>query len=110
MKSLLILTLILSAGYAVADDYNGDPNMDVGLNNGVTEGDFSDPTRAHQASLQSYGKASSATCPNCGHPAALSLAVEPPTNLYLEKGAVVSEAGPAVESSGGTPQDSESSQ
>jgi len=110
MKGLLILALVLNVGYAVADDYNGDPNMQIAVNNGVTEGDFGDPTRAHQAALKTYGKGSSADCPNCAHPTPLALADERPTNLYLGRGVVVSEAGPAVESSSGAPQDSDASQ
>ena len=109
MKSLLILTLVLNVGYAVADDYNGDPNMEIARNPvAVTEG-FANPP-GFVASLKATGKECPYNCPSNQEPTPTPLPVEPKTTLYLEKGVVVSETGPAVESSSGAPQNSNASQ
>lgn len=94
----LVLALILSFSVvAFADDFNGDPNMDIGLND-VTQASFNDTSNAHQNSQRSYGKTDSASCPYCAEPTSLAGVVEGKTTLYLEKGKVVSETPEAAQS------------
>lgn len=66
----LFITLISLVGFlawAQTDEgYNkADPNMSIGLETNAPQGDFNDPTKAHQFAVRSYGLGTNANCPEC---------------------------------------------
>lgn len=67
MKLLFaLISLIGLIAWANADETydKTDPAMAIGMDK-APQGDFNDPTKAHQMALKSYGLNTSAYCPEC---------------------------------------------